>query len=82
MTKDRKAFYDPYFKGINVVLVMLLPVDENVKVNSEILGYISSVLVEDYDFLTTIIGGEKEEIRSALSEHLRKFFNQYLSKIQ
>ena len=82
VTKDRKAFYDPYFKGINVVLVMLLPVDENVKVNSEILGYISSVLVEDYDFLTTIIGGEKEEIRSALSEHLRKFFNQYLSKIQ
>lgn len=82
MSKDMKAFHDPYFKGINVVLVMLLPVDENIKVNSEILGYISSVLIEDYDFLTTITGGEKEEIRSALSEHLRKFFNQYLSKIQ
>ena len=82
MSKDMKAFHDSYFKGINVVLVMLLPVDENIKVNSEILGYISSVLIEDYDFLTTITGGEKEEIRSALSEHLRKFFNQYLSKIQ
>lgn len=81
MTKDGKAFRNPYFKGISVVLVMLLPVDENVKVNSEILGYISSVIIEDYDFLTTITGGDKEEIRSALSEHLRKFFQQYLNKM-
>lgn len=81
MTKDRKAFCNPYFKGINVVLVMLLPVDENIKVNSEILGYISSVLIEDYDFLTTITGGDKEEIRLALSEHLRKFFQQYLNRM-
>lgn len=82
MTKDKKEFHDPYFKGINVVLVMLLPVDENLKVNSEIFGYISSVLIEDYDFLTTITGGDKEEIRAALSNQLRIFFNQYLSKIQ
>lgn len=82
MSKDMKAFHNSYFKGINVILVMLLPVDGNIKVNSEILGYISSVLIEDYDFLTTITRGEKEEIRSALSEHLRKFFNQYLNKIQ
>lgn len=82
MTRDGKEFHDPYFKGINLVLVMLLPVDENVKVNSEILGYISSILIEDYDFLTTITGGDKEEIREALSKHLRIFFNQYLSKIQ
>lgn len=82
MTKDMKEFHDPYFKGINVVLVMLLPVDENVKVNSEILGYISSILIEDYDFLMTITGGDKEEIREALSKHLRTFFHQYLSKIQ
>ncbi len=82
MSKDMKAFHNSYFKGINVILVMLLPVDGNIKVNSEILGYISSVLIEDYDFLTTITRGEKEEIRSVLSEHLRKFFNQYLNKIQ
>lgn len=81
-TKDRKEFNNPYFKGINVVLVMLLPIDENMKVNSEILGYISSMLIEDYGFLTTITGGDKEEIQSALSGHLRKFFNQYLNKLQ
>lgn len=82
LSKDGTAFHDSYFKGINVVLVMLLPVDENIRVNSEILGHISSVLIEDYNFLMTITEGEKEAIRSALSEHLRKFFSQYLNKIQ
>ena len=82
ISKDGKPFNDPYFKGINVVLVMLLPVDENVKINSEILGYISSMLIEDYDFISTITGGNKDEIQAVLSDHLRKFFNQYLNKIQ
>lgn len=82
ITKDKKAFSNPYFKGINMVLVMLLPKDENVQINSEILGYISSVLIEDYEFLLTITKGEKEEIRLALSGYLRTFFNQYLNKMQ
>lgn len=82
VTRDGKAFYDPYFKGISLVIVMLLPIDENIRVNSEILGYISSVLIEDYDFLTTIAKGEKMEIRDALSARLRTFFNQYLNKMQ
>lgn len=81
-TKDRKAFHDPYFRGINVVLVMLLPIDDNIKINSEILGYISSSLIDDYDFLTTITEGEKPDIESALSKQLRKFFNQYLNRLQ
>ncbi len=81
VTRDRGTFCNPYFKGIQVVLVMLLPVDENIRVNSEILGHISSVLIEDYTFLDTVIKGEKEEIRMGLSEHLRLFFNQYLNRI-
>lgn len=80
LTRDGEAFRDPYFKGIHVVLVMLLPVDDYIRVNSEILGYISSILIEDYDFLMTITGGDKSEIESALSKHLRKFFNQTLAK--
>lgn len=81
ITRDRGAFCNPYFKGIQVVLVMLLPVDDNVRVNSEILGHISSILIEDYDFLNMVIRGEKEEIRVGLSEHLRVFFNQYLNRV-
>lgn len=81
MTKDKKEFYDPYFKGIDLVIVMLIPVDANVQLNSEIFGSISSELIEDYDFLTTIGRGDREEIREALSRHLRIFFNQYLNRV-
>ena len=81
MTKDLQPFKNPYFKGIQVVFIMLLPVDENIKINSEILGYISSVLIEDYAFMDTVLGGDKEEIRSALSVHLKKFFSKYISRM-
>lgn len=82
LTKDGKAFKDPYFKGISVVLVMLLPVDENIRINSDILGYISSSLIEDYDFLLTITGGDKPKIEEELSKQLRKYFNKYISQMQ
>lgn len=81
-TKDKKAFCDPYFKGISAVLVMLIPVDDNIPVNSEIFGYVSSGLIEDYEFLTSVTTGEKEEVQEALSCHLRKFFNQYFDTIR
>lgn len=82
LTKDGKAFKDPYFKGISVVLVMLLPVDENICINSDILGYISSSLIEDYDFLLTITGGDKPKIEEELSKQLRKYFNKCISQMQ
>lgn len=82
LTRDQKAFHDPYFKGISVVFVMLLPVDDNIKINSQILGYISSSLIEDYDFLLAMAGGDEAETKASLSNQLRKFFNQYLNRLQ
>lgn len=82
LTKDKQAFHDSYFKGIHVVFVMLLPVDDNIKINSEILGYISSSLIEDYEFLITMTNGDPVETKECLSAQLRRFFNQYLNKLQ
>lgn len=82
LPKGEKSFTDPYFKGIQVVFVMLLPIDENIKMNSEILGFISSILIEDYDFFLTMAGGDIYDTRNRLSSELQKFFNQYLNKIQ
>lgn len=81
MTESKGAFADPYFKGIHVVIVMLLPEDEHVKENSDILGYISSTLIEDYAFLDTIQKGDKETIRGVLSKYLKQYFNQYINKM-
>lgn len=81
MTKDLQAFTDDYFKGITMVIIMLVPVDDHIRINSEILGFISSTLIEEYEFLETIAGGDKEEIKSVLSRYLKKFFNQYLNRL-
>lgn len=81
MTKDLTPFKDAYFKEISVVFIMLVPDDENVSVNNEILGYISTLLIEEYDFMDTVLRGEKEEIRNSLSGYLKKFFQKYLGGI-
>ena len=79
--KDFKPFADPYFQGIHVVIVMLLPEDEHMKENREILGYLSETLIEEYEFMDTITGGGREAIQAALSRYLKKFFNQYLDRV-
>lgn len=78
MTRDLQAFLDPYFKGIAVVFVMLVPMDDKISVNNEILGHISSMLIEEIEFMDVVAGGDKEEIRSYLSKSLKKYFKKYL----
>lgn len=78
MTRDLQAFSEPYFKGITVVFVMLVPMDDKISVNNEILGYISSMLIEEIEFMDVVARGDKEEIRSYLSKSLKKYFKKYL----
>lgn len=81
MTKDLGAFLDPYFKGITKVFIMLAPIDDHLQVNNDILGYISGMLIEEYEFIDTVARGDKEEIRDRLSRYLKQYFNQYLTSI-
>lgn len=81
MTKNLEPFADPYFKGIPVVFVMLVPMDDAIKINSEILGYISTMLIENFDFMDTVLTGDQERIRAELSRELKKFFAKYISKV-
>lgn len=81
LTKDLGLYLDPYFRQIGAVIVMLLPKDEHVAENSRILGYLSEQLIEEPDFLDTIMEGEKEQIRALLSRYLKQFFNQYLDRV-
>lgn len=81
LTKDLGIYKDPYFREIGAVIVMLLPKDEHVAENSRILGHISEQLIEEPDFLDTIMEGDKEQIRGLLSRYLKQFFNQYLDNV-
>ena len=75
------CFQDSYFKSISVVLVMLVPVDDRLDVNTGIMGYISSMLIEEPDFLDTAAGGDEEVIRQVLSGHLNRYFTEYLGRL-
>lgn len=81
MTKDLKKFEDPYLKGINAAFVMLVPKDENLQVNNDIMGYISAMLIEELDFMDAVERGDQEEIRALLSKYLKVYFNKYLSEL-
>ena len=60
---------------------MLIPWDGNEKINREIFGYVSTLLIEEMDFIDTVLHGEKEEIQNSLSKYLKKFFSRYLAKL-
>ena len=75
------CFQNSYFKEISVVLVMLVPVDDSLEVNTGIMGYISSMLIEEPDFLATAAGGNEEIIRQELSGHLNRYFKEYLGNL-
>lgn len=74
-------FKDPYFKEIKVAFVMLIPEDENIDINGEILGYLSNLLLEEEIFLETAAKGNKEEIQNMVSKYLKKFFKEYLETV-
>lgn len=80
-TKDGEAFADPYFKGGCAVLVMLVPDDEDVVANSEILGVLSERLIEEEEFLEAVKHSGPETIRELVSRYLNQYFRQFLEKI-
>lgn len=81
-TKTLGAFQDSYFQGIQVVVLMLAPNDEHIKMNSDMLGFLTSSFVEDERLIDVIFGGEEGEIRSELSRCLKLYFNQYLDQVE
>jgi mannitol/fructose-specific phosphotransferase system IIA component (Ntr-type) len=81
LTKNKGVFYDSYFQGIDVCLVMLVPDDEHAEENGKILGCLSSMLIEEDEFLYTLKNGDIEEIRNLMSGYLKKFFDDYLIRM-
>ena len=81
LTKDLGAFEDPYFKSIHGIIIMLIPEDNHMEENRNILGYLSGSLVETDEFLNTILTGKKEKIQNFLTTLLKNYFNQYIDTI-
>lgn len=47
LPKQEDHFTDTYFKEIQIVFVMMIPEDENIDINGEILGYLSNLFLEE-----------------------------------
>ncbi len=81
LPKQEKSFKNYYFKGIKVIFVMLIPEDENIDVNSELLGYLSSLLLEENSFLETMLNGNASLIKETISDQLKAFYQEKLNRI-
>ena len=68
-------------ENIKAVICMVVPLDEHRKENSEMLGRISSAIIEDEHFLSDIQNGKEDEIRNRLQEILKGYFSEHLNEL-
>ena len=43
------------------------------------MGHISGMLIEELEFMEVAEQGDKEQIRTLLSKHLKQYFRKYIS---
>ncbi len=75
---DLEEFKSPDFKGISIIFTMLIPKDENEKINGEIMGSISSSMVQNSEFIDNIHKGDDSETLKTISKILKLFFLNYI----
>ncbi len=78
---DDDYFSSPQLKGIHTVLCMIIPYDDERRQNAQLMGRISSALVEDEDFLEILKNEDEEGIRKKLQDILKGYFTELLNDI-
>lgn len=73
-------FNDEKLKGIKAVMVMIMPLDDERKENAEMLGRISSAIIEDEAFLRSIHEGDEDAIRNKLQKILKQYFSEHINR--
>lgn len=81
LTRDLDAFKDPYFQNIHTVIIMLIPEDEHIIENGDIMGHLSGKLIDNNEFLSTIRTGNEDDIRNLISKELKEYFNRYIERV-
>ncbi|MCR5580578.1 MAG: BglG family transcription antiterminator [Pseudobutyrivibrio sp.] len=79
--EDAMEFTGKGLKGINAVLCMVMPQDDHRKENSEMLGRISSAIIDDEDFLSAIRNGREDSIRNKLQKILKEYFSSQINEL-
>ncbi|MGN0947736.1 MAG: BglG family transcription antiterminator [Megasphaera sp.] len=71
-------FTNAYFHGIRTVLLLLMPNDEYRQVHTDVLGYISSSLINDDAFYQAVLNQDAKKIRCHLQRILKTYFESVL----
>ena len=79
--EDNQLIEGKGLENIQAVICMVMPLDEHRKENSEMLGRISSAIIEDEQFLLDIQNGKEDAIRSRLQEILKAYFSEHLNEL-
>lgn len=81
VTNQLKPFQDERMKGIHTVLMMVVPNSQEVKAQIDILGYLSSSLINNKKFLEVLKKGEEQEVKEALKNVLQAYFFEYVKNL-
>lgn len=79
--RGNDKFTDPTLKGISAAVMMLMPIDDNRRVHSDVLGRISGAFIKNEAFLHAVQQGTEDEVRTELTHELRLFFTEYVEKL-
>ena len=74
-------FKDVKLSGIRAALCMTMPVDDSRQQNAEMLGRVSSAIIEDTKFLDAIKSGNEENVQDKLQEILKAYFSEQLGSL-
>lgn len=81
ISNQLKPFQDQRMKGVHTVLMMVVPNSQDVKVQIDILGYLSSSLINNKRFLEVLKNGDKQEVQEALKNVLQEYFFEYVKNL-
>lgn len=73
------GFGDPYFQGAKAGIVMLIPKDSPPE-RADLIGAISTALVNNEAFLADIMKGDGERVRLHLEDIVGRFLEMYVSR--
>ena len=75
------GFTNEQLKDIKVFLLLIAPEDQYVEIHTDLLGSISSALIERPELLQSLVAGNEEETRTILTTVLKDHFSKFIQSI-
>ncbi len=78
---DSPPFTNEYMKGAQMAVIMLVPKEKGSVEHSQMMGRLSSALIENEDFLNTLKSGNKDKAYAQIQDILEGYFFRRIKEI-